>query len=146
VKADGLRDLFITTEDKLIPFSRARLSRQSFLLVRPWDRSLLELPNLADLPDLFDTESEDDDWSPPVSPVDDSPVGSLGKHGPIDPESYSRALRLIVRLGQPFSAFLLAQQQGGEYKRIASDHNIIAQVKDMTAVYDMVDVRRIEIL
>jgi hypothetical protein len=81
-----------------------------------------------------------EDWSPPVS------VGSLGEHGPVDSESYSRALRLIVRLGQPFSAFLLVQQPGGEYKRIASDHNIIAQVKDMTAVHDKMDVRTVEIL
>jgi hypothetical protein len=149
IKAAGLRDLFITTEDKLINLFRARLSRQSFLLVRPWDRSLLELRNLVDLPDLSDTESEED-WSPPASPLDDSPVGSLGEHGPVDSESYSRALRLIVRLGQPFSAFLLAQQQGGEYKRIASDQNIVAQVKDVTAIRDTIEgvrsLRTVEIL
>jgi hypothetical protein len=101
---------------------------------------------MGDLPDLSDTESEED-WSPPVSPSDDSSeVGSLEEHGLADSESYSSALRLIVRLGQPFSAFLLAQQQGGEYKRIASDQNIIAQVKDMAAVRNMMDVRMLEIL
>jgi hypothetical protein len=100
---------------------------------------------LADLPDLSDTESEED-WSPPASPLDDSPVGSLGEHGLVDSESYSRALRLIVRLGQPFSALLLAQQEGGEYKRIASDQNIVAQVKNATAVRNMMDVRTLEIL
>jgi len=35
VKADGLHDLLITTEDKLTRFSRAKPIRQSFLLVRP---------------------------------------------------------------------------------------------------------------
>ncbi|KAG1723172.1 uncharacterized protein EDB91DRAFT_1173282 [Suillus paluster] len=55
-------------------------------------------------------------------------------------------LRLLVRLGQPFGALLLAQQHVGEYKRIASDHNIIAQVKDVTSVGDMTDVRMLEIL
>jgi hypothetical protein len=55
-------------------------------------------------------------------------------------------LQLIARLGQPFGAFLLAQQQGGEYRRIASDEIIMAQVKDMTAVHDMMDVRTLEIL
>jgi hypothetical protein len=144
VKADGLRDLSITTEDRLMNLFRTRLSRQSFLLVRPWDRSLLELRNLADPSDSSDTESEED-WSPSASPSDDSPVGSLGEHGLVDSESYSRALRLIVRLSQPFGAFLLAQQQGGEYKRIASDQNIIAEVKDMAAVTTM-DVRTLEIL
>jgi hypothetical protein len=144
VKADGLQDLLITTEDKLNQLFRARSSRESFLLVRPWDRSLLELPDLADLPELSDSESEED-WSPPVSPLDDSPEESLGDDGDVGSESHLRALRLIVRLGRPFGAFLLAQQWGGEYKRIAADQNIIAQVKDMTAVHD-IDVRTVEIL
>ncbi|KAG2124930.1 hypothetical protein BD769DRAFT_1466208 [Suillus cothurnatus] len=34
-----------------------------------------------------------------------------------------------------------AQQHGGEYKRIASDHDIIAQVKDIASVDKMTDVR-----
>ncbi|KAG1726892.1 uncharacterized protein EDB91DRAFT_1165587, partial [Suillus paluster] len=42
----------------------------------------------------------------------------------------------MVRLGQPFGAFLLARQPGGEYKRIASDHSIVAQVKDVTSVHN----------
>jgi hypothetical protein len=52
---------------------------------------------------------------------------------------------LIVRLGQSFGALLLAQQRGGEYKRIASNRNIIAQVKDLAAVHNMMDVRTLEI-
>jgi hypothetical protein len=35
---------------------------------------------------------------------------------------------LLIRLGQPFGTFLLARQCVGEYRRIASDHDIIAQV------------------
>jgi hypothetical protein len=146
VKADGLRDLLVTTEDKLIHLLRERPSQQSFLLIRPWDRSLLELADNADRPDLSDTESIED-WFMPASPLHDSPVGSLsGDYGSVDSSTYLRALRLIAHLGQPFSAFLVAQQRGGEYKRIASDQNIIAQVKDMTAVRDMMDVRTLEIL
>ncbi|KAG1843657.1 hypothetical protein C8R48DRAFT_678697 [Suillus tomentosus] len=56
---------------------------------------------------------------------------------PVEEEPGSRALRLVVRLGQPFDAFLLAQQRIGEYKRIASDYNIIAQVKDIASVDNM---------
>ncbi|KIK34685.1 hypothetical protein CY34DRAFT_812768 [Suillus luteus UH-Slu-Lm8-n1] len=56
------------------------------------------------------------------------------------------ALRLIARLGQPFGAFLLAQQRSGEYKRIASDHDIIAQVKDVASVHSTTDVKTLEIL
>jgi hypothetical protein len=102
---------------------------------------------LADIPDVSDTESEEE-WSPLVSPLDDSPVGPLGENGPANPGSYSRALQLIALLGQPFSALLLAQQPGGEYRRIASDQNIFAQVKHMTTIRDTIDVqlRTVEIL
>ncbi|KAG1835978.1 hypothetical protein DFJ58DRAFT_819835, partial [Suillus subalutaceus] len=51
----------------------------------------------------------------------------------------------IVHLGQPFSAFLLARHRDGEFKRIASDHDIIARVKDITSVNNM-DIRTLEIL
>ncbi|KAG2361109.1 hypothetical protein BDR07DRAFT_88521 [Suillus spraguei] len=133
VKADGLHDLQITTEDRLLQFSRGRPARQSFLLARPWDRRLLELPGYAD-----DTESvNDNNFALPDSPGEQGPVGS---------ELSDRAMRLIVRLGQPFSAFLLVQQRSGEYKRIASDHDIITQVKDVDSVHSMMDIRTLEIL
>ncbi|KAG2340753.1 hypothetical protein BDR05DRAFT_966632 [Suillus weaverae] len=129
VKADGLDDLQITTEERLLQFSRGRPVRQSFLLVRPWDRRLLELPDYA-----VDIESVDDFILP----------GSPGEEGPVDAESSEHAMRLIVRLGQPFSAFLLAQQSSGEYKRIASDRDIITQVKGVDSVHGM-NVRTLEI-
>ena len=134
------RDLQITTEDKLNQFSRTRPSRRALFLVRPWDRSLLELPDFAD-----DTQSVDDSTLP-ESPSRDSLIEFPAEYGAYDSESHSQALRLIVHLGQPFAAFLLAQQRGGEYKRIASDHDIIAQVNNMTSVRDMMDIRTLEIL
>jgi hypothetical protein len=77
----------------------------------------------------------------------DSPLGGPpGGFKLLDSESHSRALRFVVRLGQPFWALLLAQQRGGEYKRVASDHSIIAQVKDRVSVRNMMDVRTLEIL
>jgi hypothetical protein len=141
VKAEGLNDLRITTEDKLIQFSPARRTRQSFLLVRPWDRSLLELPDFVD----SDTQSVDG-CTLPGSPSRNSLAGLATAYESDDSEVNLRALRLIVHLGQPFAAFLLAQQWGGEYKRIASDHDIIAQVKDVASIRDMMDVRTLEIL
>ncbi|KAG1770592.1 heterokaryon incompatibility protein-domain-containing protein [Suillus placidus] len=143
VKADGLNDLLITTEEKLVQFSRFRPTRQTFLLVLPWDRRLLELPDFAD-----DAKSLGD-WPQLESPLDDSDesVGDPpGEEELADSESYSRALRLIVRLGQPFGAFLLARQRCGEYKRIASDHDIFARVKDVTSVHSMMNIRTLEIL
>jgi hypothetical protein len=131
VKADGLHDLKITTEDKLPQFSRGRPARRSFLLVRPWDHHLLELPDYADDMKTLDSFAL---------------LRSPGGQGPVDSELRERAMRLIFRLGQPFSAFLLVQQRGREYKRIASDHGIIAQVKDVNSVDGMMDVRTLEIL
>ena len=146
IKADGLRDLSITTEDRLTTFSRSKPTpgRQAFFLVRPWDRSPLGLSDFADPPDDSDIESVLDE-SPPASPSHDLPVVSAGENLLEDSESHSRALRLIVRLGQPFSAFLLAQKQGREYKRIASDEHVVAQVKDMTSIYDVMDIMTLEI-
>jgi hypothetical protein len=140
VKAEGLDDLLISTDDKLVQFSRTRPAGQVFLLVRPWDRSLLELPDFAD-----DTPSVDD-RTLSGSPSRGSLARLATEYEPDDSEAYLRALRLIVHLGQPFAAFLLAQQWGGEYKRIASDHDIIAQVRDITSVRHMMDVRTLEIL
>jgi hypothetical protein len=79
-----------------------------------------------------------------MSPLYDPPGESLGENE--DSQSYSQALRLLARLGQPFSALSLVQQWGSEYKRIAADQNIIAQVKDMASVNDMMDVRTLRIL
>ncbi|KAG2137113.1 uncharacterized protein EDB93DRAFT_1253727 [Suillus bovinus] len=137
VKADGLHDLKITTEDKLLQFSRGRPTRQSFFLVRPWDRRLLGLPEFLD-----DVQSVDD-WSEIESLSSSS---SPGEKWGVRSESHSQALQLLFRLGLPFPAFLLAQQRGGEYKRIASDRYIIAQVQDVASVHAMMDVRILDIL
>jgi hypothetical protein len=114
VKADGLCDLVVTTEQTLVQFSRARPTRQTFLLVLPWDRRLLELPDFADEAESLGDWSEHEHEAP-LDDSDESPGISPVRQELADLESYSRALRFIVRLGQPFSAFLLAQQRGGEY-------------------------------
>ncbi|KAG0701869.1 heterokaryon incompatibility protein-domain-containing protein [Suillus ampliporus] len=116
--------------------SQHRETGLTYELIRPWNRYDLELPDLAD-------ETQSMYGSEPESPSDE-PLE--GEDEPVDLESHLRELRLVVRLGQPFGALLLAQQRGGEYKRIASDHNIIAHVKDMASVANMMDVRTLEIL
>jgi hypothetical protein len=60
-------------------------------------------------------------------------------------ELVTRNLRLLVRLSRPFDALLLAQQRGGEYKRIASDEHITARVRAMASV-DVMNVGMLEIL
>ncbi|KAG2353482.1 heterokaryon incompatibility protein-domain-containing protein [Suillus spraguei] len=149
IKADGLHDLRITTTDKLTPFLSRRLTMQTYFLVRPWNRHLLELPDfaesfgLAELPDV-DRQSGEDCWSLTGSPLQESPDRFPEAQESIDSALIDQALRLTARLEQPFSAFLLAQQRGREYKRIASDHDIIAQVKDISSIPDMV--KTLEIL
>jgi hypothetical protein len=136
VKADGLHDMIITTQSKLTQFWPARPTRQTFLLVRPWDRYDLELPDFAN-----DTQTMED-WPEPGSPTLEDTLPSVDVD--TEPADAVRALRLLVRLGQPFGALFLAQQRGGEFKRIASDNNIIARVRDITS--SMMDVRTLEIL
>ncbi|KAG2077144.1 hypothetical protein BDR04DRAFT_1089468 [Suillus decipiens] len=66
---------------------------------------------------------------------------------PRDNELVTRGLRLFIHLRQPFGALLLEQQRGREYKRIASDHSIIAQVGEMTSADKMMEtVKILEIL
>ncbi|KAG1786314.1 uncharacterized protein HD556DRAFT_1528393 [Suillus plorans] len=139
LKARGLRDLHITTDKRLVQFSPARPTAQKFLLVRPWDRRLLELPDFSD-----DTESMDD-LSPPPSPSDPH-GGFFEEHEPLGPE---RALRLIARLKRPFRAFLLAQQYGEQYTRIISEYDIIAEVEETTSesIRDIIDcVKTVEVV
>ncbi|KAG2158177.1 uncharacterized protein EDB93DRAFT_1325352 [Suillus bovinus] len=139
LKSDGLHNLEITTEDKFTSFSPARPppAWQTILLVRPWSRYLLGLHDTVD-----DTQSVGN-WSVLESSLYSSPAAHTG---PICSDSDSRALRLIVRHGQPFSAFLLARQRDGEFKRIASEHDIIAQVKDMGSISHLIDIRTLEVL
>src|SRR6267154_2461687 len=51
VKTIGLHDLQITTEDRLMSFSRVMATGQQYLLVLPWDRHFLELPDFAEPPE-----------------------------------------------------------------------------------------------
>ncbi|KAG2743754.1 hypothetical protein P692DRAFT_20168015 [Suillus brevipes Sb2] len=136
IKADGLRDLSIKSGEKLVQFSLTRPFQKKVFLVRPWDRRLLELPD--------ETQGVEDEFVPhPAS--QDLADGLLGEHGAVDHDYQSRALRLIVRLGQQFNALLLIQQYDGGYKRIASDGDIIAQVRDTSSIQNMT-VRQLEIL
>ncbi|KAG1885258.1 hypothetical protein F4604DRAFT_1730807, partial [Suillus subluteus] len=86
-------------------------TKQTFLLVRPWNRYLLELPDfaepsvLAELSDVAeDTESEEGYWSAPGSPLQDSPGESPEAQESVDSGLSGRALRLAAYLEQPFSA------------------------------------------
>jgi len=144
VKADGLCDLSITTKDRLIPSSRRTPNPQNLLLVRPWDRNLLELCDSPEQSSLVDDVQSTATFFSRILPS-----FLFGNHVPAASVSgpSSQALRLVVGLGRPFRAFLLAAaQQGREYKRIAADHEIVAHVNDVTSVRALMDVRTLEIV
>ncbi|KAG1806371.1 uncharacterized protein HD556DRAFT_1436342 [Suillus plorans] len=92
VKADGLHDLVITAEDKLIQFSSPQPTLQKFLLICPWNHYLLELPDFAqssslvELPDLDDTENEKGYWPAPGSPSQHSSSEFPEAQESVDPE------------------------------------------------------------
>ncbi|KAG1721048.1 uncharacterized protein EDB91DRAFT_1176926 [Suillus paluster] len=98
VKANGLKDLVITTEARLGQFLQGRPSQQTFMLVHH------------------------------------SLYGSPEAYAPADLEVARASVKVDRSPRTAFWRTLLAQQRVGEYKRIASDHNIIAQVKDVTSV------------
>jgi hypothetical protein len=142
VKVDGLHDLLITSDQPLVQILRARPTQQKLLLVRPWDSRLLQLPEFTD-----NGDSENlGDWSEPGSPRHYSHGDYTVKEELANSEALSPALQLIIRLGQPFNAILLAQQRGGEYKRIASDHDIIVQFEDMASFDNLTSIKTLEIL
>lgn len=87
VKVDKLYDLLISTEDRLSQFSHARPTRQSFLLVRSWDRHLLGLP------DFEDNMQSEDGWTALESPSQDSLGEFPGRRKSVDSELINRALR-----------------------------------------------------
>jgi hypothetical protein len=108
--------------------------RQQLLLARPWDRNLLGIYNSAESFDLQDDDAESpttEDYQTAPSPplYDPSDIGP-GEQLLVDSGSDSPAWRSTVRPGQPFRAILPMQQRGGEYKSIAADHDMIAEVRD----------------
>ncbi|KAG1858585.1 hypothetical protein C8R48DRAFT_775022 [Suillus tomentosus] len=164
VKADGLRDLLITTDETLIQFSRAKPIQRTFFLVRPWDRRLLGLPDFSEqlafadegesVGDLSESEPESEPESESESESesgsDDTDERSSNSPGEeklsVDSDVHLRSLRLMVHLGQAFSALLVAQQHVGEYKRVASDQYIIAQVKDPASIDITMNIGTLDIL
>ncbi|KAH0826782.1 hypothetical protein J3R83DRAFT_5197 [Lanmaoa asiatica] len=119
-QVSGIGDVEFKTLDKLSLTEPRKLA-----FVHPWIRDLrdpfdgLTWQNTSD---LHESESHPgiEAGSTPTLPLHPSP--------PTNMDSYTRALRLVVRLRQPFNALLLQQQPNGEFKRVATEHEIIAQL------------------
>ncbi|KAI6156853.1 hypothetical protein BKA82DRAFT_716225 [Pisolithus tinctorius] len=61
-------------------------------------------------------------------------------------DSYTRALEMIARLGQPFNALLLVQQSNDTYKRIAADREIVVSGLGTNVISKNIRVQVLEIL
>ena len=97
---------------------------RKLILVHPWLRGLHDPPNgfgwentAEDDEDESDSDPGSERGSAPTTPLHALPATMI--------DDYTRALRLVVRLQQPFHVLLLQQQHNGEFKRVASEHKIV---------------------
>ncbi|KAI6097475.1 hypothetical protein F5141DRAFT_1220039 [Pisolithus sp. B1] len=118
-KVSGLGNVEFTTADNL-----TLDKRKKFIFVYPCIRHIRG-PSTSEITGENEAESDAD--------TDSDSDGSVGldedasSHAVAMPQvgGYARALQTIVPLGQPFNAFLLVQQPNGEYKRIATENEIV---------------------
>ncbi|KAF8434726.1 hypothetical protein L210DRAFT_3552125 [Boletus edulis BED1] len=97
---------------------------RKLIFVHPWVR------DLRDPPDGFTWRRGTANDSDNVSYVETvhSSTSTWTVHAPVPAvtiDDYTRALRLGVRLQEPFHALLLQQQPNGEFKRVAAEHEIV---------------------
>ncbi|KAF8127540.1 hypothetical protein EV363DRAFT_1071614, partial [Boletus edulis] len=83
---------------------------RKLIFVHPWIRELRD--PLVGFP--WESTAEDDESDAESEP---------GSAAIMD--EYTRALRLVVRLQQPFHALLLQQQPNGEFRRVVAEHEIV---------------------
>ena len=120
-RISGIGDVEFQTWDLLSPQEPRKL-----IFVYPWVR---------DLYDPFDdfnwggSDSEDEDEgadkSDPETDDGSSPPSPLAAVPAPIMDDYTRALRLIARLQQPFHGLILQKQASGEFKRVAAEHAIV---------------------
>ena len=118
-RVPGVGNVEFRAADKLSPREARKL-----VFVHPWIR------NLRDPLDGFswggvEDEDEDEDEVDPEVETDSVPSSPLHFVPATTMDDYTRALRLIVRLQQPFHTLLLQQQPDGEFMRVATEHEII---------------------
>ena len=122
-RVSGIGDVEFQTIDRLSPQEARKL-----VFVHPWIRDLrdpLDGHAWGSAADEDEDEDEINTEAGPVAEASSAPSSPLNVVPVSTMDDYTRALRLIVRLQQPFHALLLQQQPNGEFKRVATDHEII---------------------
>ncbi|KAI6122112.1 hypothetical protein EV401DRAFT_2070207 [Pisolithus croceorrhizus] len=112
-RISGLGRVEFTTADDL-PLQEPN----KLVFAHPWIGYIRGPSNGVSWGDDSDSDSNvgSDEVVPP-SPLEAVPAPQV--------DDYTRALQMIARLGQPFSALLLVQRPSGEYKRVAAEHEIV---------------------
>ena len=116
-RVSGIGDVEFQTSDQLSPTESRKL-----IFVHPWVRDLYDPLDgfswgSSDFEDEDDSDPESDTGSAPSSPLAAVPAPTM--------DDYTRALRLIARLQQPFHGLILQKQTNGEFKRVAAEHEIV---------------------
>ena len=105
-EVSGIGHVEFETSDKL-----SLTEPRKLIFVHPWIRDLLDPPDGFKI--SLARKAEDDG----SSPLSAAPAPTM--------DDYTRALRLVARLQQPFHALLLQQQTTREFKRIAAKDYIL---------------------
>ncbi|KAF8123255.1 hypothetical protein EV363DRAFT_1356699 [Boletus edulis] len=145
--ASGLGEVEIRTSDDLGGLT-------NLVLVHPWLQSLFDpiLPHEDMIADDVELCSPRVSWDsePPVifkNLVISLPSQAFVAQLPSPIDKTTRALRMFVRLRQPFGALLLAPHSSREYKRVGTDNPIVVRIrKEVTPHYLMDKIRTLDIL
>ena len=123
-RVSGIGHVKFKTTEKL-PLTEPR----KLIFIHPWIRDLRgHLDGFPCGSSIGDDKSDSSSWesiSDPETETKSGPTSSLHALPASTMDDYTRALRLIARLQQPFRALLLHQQHNGEFRRIASEEEIV---------------------
>ncbi|KIO01330.1 hypothetical protein M404DRAFT_736368 [Pisolithus tinctorius Marx 270] len=138
-KAFGLGDVEFTTAGDL-PLNKPN----KFVFAHPWIRQIRGPSDGV----LWDGDLEcdaDPDLDLNGGAASDAVVPLPAVPAP-QVDDYTRALQMVARLSQPFSALLFMQQPNGEYKRVAAENKIIVSGLGTNITFKDIRVKVLEIL
>ena len=118
-RVSGIGYVDFRTSDQLSSTEPRRL-----ILVHPWIRALRDPLDRFAWGSTVDHDEDESDLGTVAGPRPTSELPSQAVPA-ASMDDYTRALRLVVRLHQPFHALLLQQQPDGEFYRVAAEREIV---------------------